>query len=327
MKKIGVLGGGVWGSALAKLLSDNQVTIYARDENTVKSINDLHYNPKLKYVIYNNNVKSTNNINNLRNVDYIFIALPSQNIREVVKQLKDFNKDQKIIIASKGIEIDTKLFLHEVINSETNNKNICILSGPCFSNEVAQNLPTAVTLASEDRELFEEVILLFKNKNFRLYYSKDILGCQIGGSIKNIYAIAAGISIGLNLGENAKSALISRSFAEILRLANFYDAKNETLFGLSGLGDLILTCNSLKSRNTNFGKLIASHPKTSIVDHLKSQETTEGYFTVQAIYKIKEENKIDMPIASSIYRILFEGSDIRVEINKLLDRPVVDEFY
>ena len=126
-------------------------------------INDLHYNPKLKYVIYNNNVKSTNNINNLRDVDYIFIALPSQNIREVVKQLKDFNKDQKIIIASKGIEIDTKLFLHEVINSETNNKNICILSGPCFSNEVAQNLPTAVTLASEDRELFEEVILLFKN--------------------------------------------------------------------------------------------------------------------------------------------------------------------
>ena len=325
--KIGVVGGGVWGSALARLLSNNNVNLFARDSKVVNSINEHHFNPNLKYAVFNDNVVATTDFNLINEMDYVFITLPTQSIRGVLSSIKLKNNKQEIIIASKGIEIDSKLLLSEVIKSVTKSKKISILSGPSFSNEVAQNLPTAVTLASEDRELFEEVILLFKNKNFRLYYSKDILGCQIGGSIKNIYAIAAGISIGLNLGENAKSALISRSFAEILRLANFYDAKNETLFGLSGLGDLILTCNSLKSRNTNFGKLIASHPKTSIVDHLKSQETTEGYFTVQAIYKIKEENKIDMPIASSIYRILFEGSDIRVEINKLLDRPVVDEFY
>ena len=327
MKKIGIIGGGVWGSALAKLTSRNKVLIYARDKNIVASINEHRINPKLKYVIFNDNVSSTLNLKDLYNYEYIFLALPSQNIREVMKAYNYKGKNQNIIIASKGIEIQSKLFLHDVVKAETNNSNISILSGPCFSNEVAQNLPTAVTLAAESRESFDKVKSLFQDNNFRLYYSDDLIGCQLGGAIKNIYAIASGITLGMNLGENAKSALIARSFAEIIRLGNVLGANPKTLSGLSGLGDLILTCNSLKSRNTSFGQLISSQPKVSIEEHLKSLETTEGYFTVQAIYNIAQEKNISMPIANSIYRILFEKVSINDEINKLLTRPTKDEIY
>ena len=169
--------------------------------------------------------------------------------------------------------------------------------------------------------------MLFENKNFRLYFSDDLIGCQLGGAVKNIYAIAAGITMGLNLGENAKSALIARSYVEISRFGKVLKAKPETLFGLSGLGDLVLTCNSFKSRNTTFGNLIASQQQISIEEHLKSQETTEGYFTAKAVKKIAEEKKITMPIMEAIYNILYNHSPISDEINKLLDRPATDEFY
>ena len=191
---------------------------------------------------------------------------------------------------------------------------------------MAQNLPPAVTLATIDKKYFDEINSLFNNNNFRLYYSDDLIGCQLGGSLKNIYAIAVGITIGLNLGENAKSALISRSFAEIVRLGVKLGANSNTLFGLSGLGDLILTCNSLQSRNTSFGHLISSQENISIKEHLKSQETTEGYFTVKAVYQIAKEKKIDMPIANTVYRILFQKASIHKEIETLLNRPLTKEF-
>ena len=327
MKTIGILGGGVWGSALARLLSNYSVSIFARDENIVKSINEHKFNPKLKYAVFNENVRATLDLTDLQNTDYLVIALPTQNIREVLKKYSTNKKSQQIIIASKGIEIETKLLLMEVVGELINTENISILSGPCFSQEVAQNLPTAVALATSNRMIFNDINMLFGNKNFRLYFSDDLIGCQLGGAVKNIYAIAAGITMGLNLGENAKSALIARSYVEISRLGKVLKAKPETLFGLSGLGDLVLTCNSLKSRNTTFGNLIASQQQISIEEHLKSQETTEGYFTAKAVKKIAEEKKITMPIMEAIYNILYNHSPILDEINKLLDRPATDEFY
>ena len=180
MKKIGILGGGVWGSALAKLLSNNKVFIYARDKNTVNSINDHKFNPKLKYTVFNENVTSTENTKTFKDLEYLFIALPSQTIREVLTNLSLTNKDQEIIVASKGIEISTSDLLSEVVNNTTKSKKISILSGPCFSDEVAQNLPTAVTLASNNKETFRRINSLFQNRNFRLYYSDDLIGCQIG---------------------------------------------------------------------------------------------------------------------------------------------------
>ena len=192
---------------------------------------------------------------------------------------------------------------------------------------MSQNLPTAVTFASQSKKSFENINTLFHNKNFRVYYSDDLIGCQIGGALKNIYAIAAGITLGLNLGENAKSALITRSFVEITRFGEAMGAKKQTIFGLSGLGDLMLTCSSLKSRNTKFGQLISSTNNPDIDDILKSQQITEGYYTVKAIKSISSEKNIDMPIMDAIYNILYNKCSISGEIEKLLDRPSIEESF
>ena len=323
--KIGIIGGGVWGSAIAKLLSNNKVCIIARDSKIVTSINEHRFNPRLKYAVFNENVSATVDLNEANNMDYLFVTLPSQKIRDVLSKVDLSNKNQEIIIASKGIEIESCSFLSDVVQEITKNENINILSGPCFSEEVSQNLPTAVTFASQRKKTFENINTLFHNKNFRVYYSDDLIGCQIGGALKNIYAIAAGITLGLNLGENAKSALITRSFVEITRFGEAMGAKKETIFGLSGLGDLMLTCSSLKSRNTKFGQLISSTNSPDIEDILKSQQITEGYYTVKAVKNIADDKKIEMPIMNAIYNILYNQHNIKDVINNLLERPIKDE--
>ena len=323
--KIGIIGGGVWGSAIAKLLSNNKVCIIARDSKIVTSINEHRFNPRLKYAVFNENVSATADLNEANNMDYLFVTLPSQKIRDVLSKVDLSNKNQEIIIASKGIEIESCCFLSDVVQEITKNENINILSGPCFSEEVSQNLPTAVTFASRNKKSFENINTLFHNKNFRVYYSDDLIGCQIGGALKNIYAIAAGITLGLNLGENAKSALITRSFVEITRFGEAMGAKKQTIFGLSGLGDLMLTCSSLKSRNTKFGQLISSTNSPDIDDILKSQQITEGYYTVKAVKNIADDKKIEMPIMNAIYSILYSQHNIKEVINNLLERPIKDE--
>ena len=321
---IGILGGGVWGSALARILSQHKVIIYARDENIVKSINEHKINPKLKYSSFNENVSATSSLSDFTDVTFLFIALPAQKIREVFKELK-INKIKNIILCSKGIEISSSKFLTEVINELTNYKTISVLSGPSFSSEVSQNLPTAVTLATEKKKDFDKISELITSKNFRMYYSPDLIGTQIGGALKNIYAIASGIAEGLNLGENAKSALISRSFVEMTRFAEKFKANKNTLFGLSGLGDLILTCGSHSSRNTQFGIKIASSKYENFSDLIQSQEVTEGYYTVEAVYNISKKNNIEMPIMESVYNILYNKYDLKEELIKLLNRPLRDE--
>jgi len=322
---IGILGGGVWGSALARVLSQNKVKIYARDENLVKSINDHKINPKLKYSSFNENVSATLSLNDLQNTKYLFIALPAQNIREVIQNSTLHNKNHHVVICSKGIEISSSKFLTDVVKEVLPYKTLSILSGPSFSNEVSQNLPTAVTLAANKKIIFEEISNLISNKNFRMYYSNDLIGTQLGGALKNIYAIAAGVSQGLNLGENAKSALISRSFVEMTRFAEKFNANKNTLFGLSGLGDLILTCGSNSSRNTQFGIKIASSKYDNFSDLLQSQEVTEGYYTVEAVYNIAKQNKIEMPIMESVYNILYNKYDLKEELIRLLNRPLKEE--
>ena len=323
--KIGIIGGGVWGSAIAKLLSNNKVCIITRDTKIVTSINEHRFNPRLKYAVFNENVSATANLNEAKDMDYLFLTLPSQKIRDVLSKVDLSKNTQEIIIASKGIEIESCSFLSDVVKEVSKNTNINILSGPCFSEEVSQNLPTAVTFASSNKKSFENINSLFHNKNFRIYYSEDLIGCQIGGALKNIYAIAAGITLGLNLGENAKSALITRSFVEICRFGESMGAKKQTIFGLSGLGDLMLTCSSLKSRNTKFGQLISSTNNPDIDDILKSQQITEGYYTVKAVKNIADDKKIEMPIMNAIYNILYNQYNIKDVINNLLERPIKDE--
>jgi len=322
---IGILGGGVWGSALAKLFSDQEVLIYTRDKKVMNSINDYHFNPKLKYATFNDNVKASDDLEDITKKSLIFIALPAQKIREVLSKSYFQNLNADIIIASKGIEISSSLFLSELVENLIKPKSLSILSGPCFSDEVAQDLPTAATFASLNSSIFDTISGILKTKKFRIYYSDDIIGCQIGGALKNIYAIAAGISDGLNLGENARSALITRSFVEISRFAMFFKSKQETIFGLSGLGDLMLTCNSAKSRNTNFGIKIANIKHKNFEKELDKNAITEGYYTSKAAIKIASENNIEMPILESVFNILYNEFDIEEEIKKLMARPLTIE--
>ena len=322
---IGILGGGVWGSALAKLFSDQEVLIYTRDKKIMSSINDHHFNPKLKYAIFNDNVSATDDLQEITKRKFIFIALPSQVIREVLSTSYFQNIEADIVIASKGIEISSSMLLSNVVDSLIKPKSLSVLSGPCFSDEVAQDLPTAATFASSHSSIFDAISGMLRNKKFRIYYSEDIIGCQIGGALKNIYAIAAGISDGLNLGENARSALITRSFVEISRFAKFFMSKQETIFGLSGLGDLMLTCNSSKSRNTNFGIKIANIKHKNFEKELDKNAITEGYYTAKAAIKIASENNIEMPILESVFNILYNEFDIEEEIKKLMSRPLTIE--
>ena len=322
---IGILGGGVWGSALAKLFSDQEVLIYTRDKKMIYSINEHHFNPKLKYAVFNDNVRATNDLEEIINKQLIFIALPSQTIREVLSKSYFQKLKSDIVIASKGIEISSSMFLSDLVNDLIKPKSLSVLSGPCFSDEVAQDLPTAATFASSSTSIFDNISSMIKNKKFRIYYSDDVIGCQIGGALKNVYAIAAGISDGLNLGENARSALITRSFVEISRFAMFFKSKKETIFGLSGLGDLMLTCNSSKSRNTNFGIKIANIKHKNLEKELDKNAVTEGYYTAKAAIKIASENSIEMPILESVFNILYKGFDIEDEINKLMSRPLTIE--
>jgi len=322
---IGIVGGGVWGSALAKLFSNEKVLIYTRDKKITESINEHHFNPNLKYAVFNKNVTATNNLEDICDKDFIFVALPSQSVRSVFESDCFKKNNSNYIIASKGIEIESSLFLSDLVKKFTNCKSINVLSGPCFSDEVAQNLPTAVTFATDNESVFNFISSIIINKNFRMYLSQDLIGSQVGGALKNIYAIAAGISDGLNLGENARSALITRSFVELVRFANFFKAKKGTIFGLSGLGDLMLTCNSSKSRNTNFGIKIAGTNPENYKDILNSQQITEGYYTVKAVKLISEKNDINMPIMNSVYNILYNHHDIKSEINDLMNRPLIEE--
>ena len=322
---IGILGGGVWGSALAKLFSDQDVLIYTRNNKVMNSINEYHFNPKLKYAIFNKNVRATDDLEEIIKKKLIVIALPSQSIREVLSKSYFQNVEADIVIASKGIEISSSMFLSNIVESLIKPKTLSILSGPCFSDEVAQDLPAAATFASSNSTIFDNISAMIKNKKFRIYYSDDIIGCQIGGALKNIYAIASGISDGLNLGENARSALITRSFVEISRFAMFFKSKKETIFGLSGLGDLILTCNSKKSRNTNFGIKIANIKHKNFEKELDKNAITEGYYTTKAAIKIASENNIEMPILESVFNILYNEFDIEEEIKKLMSRPLTIE--
>ena len=327
MIKCGIIGAGAWGSAISTLIGCDKILIWSRNKTVVKSINKKRLNPYLKGIKLPKNLFATNSIKDLQECDYFFIATPTQFTRKILTKLKKYKIKKNFIICSKGIENKSCKFLSNIIKEVFPNSKIAIMSGPSFAIEVANKLPTAVLVASKEKNFFNNISKLINKKYFRLYFSNDIIGCQLGGAIKNIYAIGAGMLQGLKLGENAKSAFVSRSFAEILRFSKKFGAKEKTFFGLSGLGDLILTCNSSKSRNTNFGKLITNNKKSINKIIKKNKTITEGYYSIKPIYEISKKNKIDMPILKSIYKILYKNSNMKKEIELILGRSIKKEFY
>jgi len=327
--KIGIIGAGRWGTALSNLLSYSfeEVFLWAREKEIYEGIKKERRNPfYFPFLKLNENVIPKIDFDEIENLEYIFITIPTQFIRSVIKNLNP-KKKPFIISCSKGIEINTLKRPSEIIKEVLKNKikDVFVLSGPNFAEEIVKELPTASVLAG-DKRYENEISFLQKkisNKYFRIYISFDLKGVEIGGALKNVYAIGAGIIDGIGLGHNARASYIIRSMVEMVRFGKKMGAKPQTFAGLSGLGDLILTATGDLSRNRKFGILIANGEK--IEDALNKLQTVEGYYTVKPLIEISKKYKIEMPIAEKIYEILYKGKNLKEAIYELMTRKLKKE--
>ena len=326
--KLGVLGAGAWGTALAcaSVRAGLETILWAREAEVVSSINQIHENTLfLPNVVLPDALTATANLADLCDVDVIFLVTPAQHLRSMAEALKQhISKSAKLVICSKGIEISTGMLLSDILSDVLPSNPIAVLSGPTFAIEVALGQPCALTLACLDEATAFELADLIATPTFRPYQSTDIVGAQIGGAVKNVLAIATGIVSGLELGENARAAVITRGLAEMARFGEVFGAENETMMGLSGLGDLILTCSSTQSRNMSLGKAIGEG-KTFEEIMAGRISVAEGAHTVEIVHKIAQDKKIDMPITSAVFKILKEGKDVNAVMRDLLARPITLE--
>ena len=306
--KIAVIGAGSWGTALASLLgmSNYQVTLYAFEEEVISGINKGSENPLfLQGIPLSPNVKAKSfDALSEMTEEHIVWAVPTQFSRDIAEKNKNIFYNKDIVIATKGIEISTGKLVIEMLE-EVVEAHYSIISGPSFAKEVALNKPTAVSIASKTPERANWWQEAFSNQFFRCYYTSDTIGVEIGGAMKNVIALAAGISDGLNFGYNARAGIITRGLAEITRLGIAMGAKQETFMGLSGMGDLVLTCTGDLSRNRQVGlKLAEGHTIEDITG--KMHMVAEGVFTAKAAKAYAAKANIEMPISEQVYKIIYE---------------------
>ena len=323
MKKIGVIGGGAWGTALAALSAEQGDTlIWARNADVVDSINHSHANPLyLPDVKLPANLKATGDLGELKDCDALVLAVPAQTLRSFADAIRTaLPLAAPIVIAAKGIEISTGLLPSDVLAELLPGRPLAILSGPNFASEIARGLPAASTLACADAALGAKLVQRLGRPTFRPYLSDDVTGAQIGGAVKNVLAIACGIVIGRKLGDNARAALITRGLAEMSRLGLALGAKRETLMGLSGLGDLVLTCSGTQSRNLSLG--IALGEGRSLQQIMGARRTVaEGVHTARAIEALAGRHGVDMPICTAVDAVLHKSRAIDETLAALLARP------
>ena len=323
--KFAVIGGGAWGTAIANLLArleNSSVVIWAQEKEVVGEINSKNKNSLfLKDIVLEKNIYATEKLSEAI-APFIFYVTPAQNFREIISAHKKYiDKKCEIVICSKGIEISSGKLLSDIINSILPNINYYILSGPSFAHEVANNKPAALVISSKNIKNSIKVSNYISSKNFRLYPSDDIIGVQLGGAIKNIYAISSGIVSGLNYRENAVAAILTRAISEMVRISIALGGNKESIFGLSGVGDILLTCTSKHSRNFTLGVAIGEGDKIEqIIENRKT--IAEGYYTSKAIYNLIKELEIDTPILNSVYNILFNAANPIHEADLLLNRPI-----
>lgn len=332
MKKVAVLGAGSWGTALAIVLADNQhdVRLWTYRKEQAEEINQTHKNKKYLDVDLPHSIKAYHNLKEaVKDVDAVVLVVPSKAIREVTRQLNDTmdHRDFLLIHASKGIEPGTLKRVSEMIDEELEGyayENIVVLSGPSHAEEVALRQPTTVTVSSINMDHAKKAQDLFFNESFRVYTSTDIVGIELGGALKNIIAIGAGISDGLGYGDNAKAALITRGLAEISRLGTSLGANPLTFLGLPGVGDLVVTCTSVHSRNWRAGHMLGKGKSLeTILDEMGM--VVEGVNTTKAAYELALKQNVEMPITKGIYDVLFNQKNPRDIVEKLMTRDKREE--
>jgi glycerol-3-phosphate dehydrogenase (NAD(P)+) len=315
---VAVIGAGAWGTALAGVAAraGRDVVLYARNSQIAAQIAATRANPKLSGVRLDASIKVTGDLAVAAASDIILIATPAQNLRAAVSALAPHLAATKPVIAcAKGIERGTHKFMTEVIAEAAPNATPAILSGPSFAEDVARGLPTAVTLAAQDETLASALVQALGSATFRPYHTTDLRGVEIGGAAKNVLAIAAGIAIGRKLGASAQAALTTRGFAELVRLGHACGARGETMAGLSGLGDLILTCSSPQSRNLALGIALGrGEPRPR-------EKLAEGEFTAPVLVELAASQDVDTPVSNAVAAILSGAVTIDAAIESLLTRP------
>ena len=319
--KIGVVGGGAWGTALAQVAAygGRDTLLWAMEDAVVSAVNHTHENPVyLKGCKLDPAIRATTSFSDLAGCDAWIVVTPAQHMRAVLSRMPC--PDMPLILCSKGIEEGSGKMLHEVAHEVCPSSPIAVLSGPSFAHEVADGLPTAVTLACEDQELADRLRERLSSPAFRIYLSDDVVGAEVGGAVKNVLAIACGIAEGRRLGQNARAALIARGFMEMTRFALAQGARRETLAGLAGLGDLVLTCSSPSSRNFSLGKGIGEGRP---VAELMADRTTvaEGAFTAPVLAKLAREKGVEMPIVFAVDALITGQADLEQVLEQLLNRP------
>lgn len=329
IQKIGVAGGGAWGTALAAAVrkSGRDALLWAYEPETVKDINTGHVNTAyLPEIPLDPAIRATSDLAEIALQDAILMVTPAQHTRAIARQLAErLPEGRPVVMCAKGIEQGTRSLMSQVLGEALPQATIAVLSGPSFAAEVAQGLPAALTLACEDEKLGAELALAIGHASFRPYWSRDVTGAQIGGSIKNVLAIAAGIVRGRKLGSNAHAAIVTRGFSEMARFGKALGAKPETLTGLSGLGDLILTCGSPQSRNMSLG--IALGEGKTLDEVLGARKSvSEGVFTAYAVEEIAAEKNLDLPICSAVHAVVSGEASVDEAITELLARPLRAEY-
>ncbi|NMD70309.1 NAD(P)H-dependent glycerol-3-phosphate dehydrogenase [Bacillus sp. DNRA2] len=326
-EKVAVIGAGSWGTALAIVLSDNghEVRLWGHNEAQIDEINHSHTNKKyLPDIELPTTIKGYSSLSDaLSDLNIIILAVPTKAIREVIRKIVDCKPDPLTIVhVSKGIEPDTLLRISEIIEQEMDKallQDVVVLSGPSHAEEVSLRHPTTVAVTSRNMVAAEGIQDLFINSNFRVYTNPDVVGVEIGGALKNIIALAAGISDGLGFGDNAKAALMTRGLAEIARLGTKMGANPLTFSGLAGIGDLIVTCTSVHSRNWRAGNMLGKGKSLDeVLDNMGM--VVEGVRTTKAAYQLSQKYDVSMPITNVLYDVLFNGLNPKVGVESLMGR-------
>jgi glycerol-3-phosphate dehydrogenase (NAD(P)+) len=315
---IAVIGAGAWGTALAGVAAraGRDVILCARSADIARAIAASRTNPKLPGITLHASIDVTADLARTAAADVVLIATPAQNLRAATSALAPHLRDGTPLIAcAKGIERGTHKFMTEVIAEVAPSARAAILSGPGFAAEVARGLPTAVTLAAHDEALASDLVKALGSATFRPYHTSDVRGVEIGGAAKNVLAIAAGIAVGKNLGASAQAALTTRGFSELARFGRALGARSETLVGLSGLGDLILTCSSPQSRNFALGLALGRG------EAAPSGQLAEGAFTAPVLVELAASQNVEMPVSKAVAAILAGQITIDAAIEGLLTRP------
>ena len=322
IEAVGVIGGGAWGTALAQVAASagRETLLWAREPEVVEGVNRRHENGLfLPGIPLHDAVRATGELADLRRCDAILVVTPAQHTRAVLSTTG--LRQKPLILCSKGMEEATTKLMHDVAREEQPGSPICVLSGPTFADEVAAGLPAAVTLAVEDAAVGEAIRARLARPNFRPYLTDDIVGAEIGGAVKNVLAIACGVVEGRGLGQNARAALISRGFAEMTRFGLARGARAETLGGLSGLGDLVLTCSSTSSRNFSLGKGLGEG--WNAAELLADRRTVaEGAYTAPVLKRAADEAGVDMPIVAAVCALLSGAASVDEVLEGLLARPL-----